>query len=58
MYTTDCGKERELCAIDRHLHLVLKEKGPQNVVIANLLALTALVKKKVRKTIQLISHSS
>ena len=58
MYTTDCGKERELCATDSHLHLVLKEKGPQSVLMANLPALTvltdttALVKqqKKVRKT--------
>ena len=54
MYTTDRGKEYELCATDSHLHLVLKEKGPQSVLMANLPALTntiALVKqKKVRKT--------
>ena len=54
MYTTDYSKEYELCTTDSHLHLVLKEKGPQSVLIANLPVLTdtaALVKqKKVQKT--------
>ena len=55
IYTTDYSKECELYITNSYLHLVLKEKGPQSILIANLLALTdttALVKqqKKVRKT--------
>ena len=48
IYTTDCSKEYKLCTTDSYLYLVLKEKGPQSVLIANLPALTnttALVKK-------------
>ena len=33
IYTIDCGKERKLCTTDSYLYLVLKEKGPQSVLI-------------------------
>ena len=48
IYTTDCSKEYKLYATDSHLYLVLKEKGLQSVLMANLPVLTnttALVKK-------------